>query len=55
VALREEKIQIPFIFFSSNLVNQGGENGFKYDNVFYITKEAGLDEVKKVVGKFMPK
>ncbi|APJ04601.1 response regulator [Silvanigrella aquatica] len=54
VALREEKIQTPFIFFSSNLVNQGGENGFKYDNVFYITKEAGLDEVKKVVGKFMP-
>ncbi|WGL60860.1 response regulator [Pigmentibacter sp. JX0631] len=55
VALREEKIQTPFIFFSSNLVNQGGENGFKYDNVFYITKEAGLDEVKKVVSKFMPK
>ena len=55
VALREEKIQIPFIFFSSNLVNQNGENGFKYENVFYITKEAGLDEVKKVVGKFMPK
>ena len=55
VALREEKIQTPFIFFSSNLVNQGGENGFKYENVFYITKEAGLDEVKKAVAKFMPK
>ncbi len=54
VALREEKILTPFIFFSSNLVNQGGENGFKYDNVFYITKEAGLDEVKKLVAKFMP-
>lgn len=55
VALREEKIQTPFIFFSSNLVDQGnGENGFKYDNVFYITKEAGLEEVKKLVAKFMP-
>jgi len=54
VALREEKILTPFIFFSSNLVNQGGENGFKYDNVFYVTKEAGLDEVKKLVAKYMP-
>lgn len=54
VALREEKILTPFIFFSSNLVNQGDENGFKYDNVFYITKEAGLDEVKKLVARFMP-
>ncbi len=53
VALREEKIQTPFIFFSSNLVDKG-ENGFKYENVFYLTKEAGLDELKKIVGKCMP-
>jgi CheY-like chemotaxis protein len=53
VALREEKIQTPFIFFSSNLVDKG-DNGFKYDNVFYLTKEAGLEELKKLVGKCMP-
>jgi CheY-like chemotaxis protein len=53
VALRQEKNQTPFIFFSSNLVDQG-QNGFKYDNVFYLTKEAGLEEVKKLVSKFMP-
>lgn len=53
VALREERILTPFIFFSSNLVNQNDENGFKYDNVFYVTKETGLDEVKKLVARFM--
>ena len=53
VALREEKVQIPFIFFSSNIVDKG-EGGFKYENVFYLTKESGLEELKKLVGKCMP-
>ena len=53
VALREERVQTSFIFFSSNIVDKG-ENGFKYENVFYLTKEAGLDELKKIVSKCMP-
>ncbi|KAB8028050.1 response regulator [Fluviispira multicolorata] len=53
VALREEKINTPFIFFSSNIVDQG-DGGFKYENVFYMTKESGLDELKKIVARFMP-
>lgn len=53
VALREEKIEIPFIFFSSNLVDKG-DNSFKYNNVFYLTKEEGLEELKKLVSKCMP-
>jgi CheY-like chemotaxis protein len=50
VALREEKIQTPFIFFSSNLVEQNN-NGFRYENVFYLTKESGLDELKNLVSR----
>lgn len=53
VALREEKIQTPFIFFSSNLV-QKENDGFKYENVSYLTKEAGLEELKKQIQLFLP-
>ncbi|MES2614937.1 MAG: response regulator [Bdellovibrionota bacterium] len=53
VALREAKMQIPFIFFSSNIIDKG-EGGFKYENVYYLTKESGLEELKKLVGQCMP-
>lgn len=52
VALREAKIQTPFIFFSSNLV-QKENDGFKYENVSYLTKEAGLEELKKIIQNFL--
>jgi CheY-like chemotaxis protein len=54
VALREANVQLPFIFFSSNLVEQGQQGeGFRYEGVHYLTKESGLDELKSIIGIVM--
>jgi CheY-like chemotaxis protein/signal transduction histidine kinase len=54
VALREANVQLPFIFFSSNLVEQGQQGeGFRYEGVHYLTKESGLEELKSIIGSVM--
>lgn len=53
VALRELKVELPFVFFSSNLVDSGSQSTFKDDKVFYLTKESGMDDLKALVLKYM--
>ncbi len=53
VGLREIDVQLPFIFFSSNLVDSGQSGQFKDDNVYYLTKESGMEELKFLVQQFM--
>jgi CheY-like chemotaxis protein len=52
VSLRESKITTPFIFFSSNLVPEKDDK-FNGDDVYFIPKDAGLNELKKMILKFM--
>jgi CheY-like chemotaxis protein len=53
IALREADVQMPFIFFSSNLVDQGQNSDFRYKNVYYLTKESGLEDLKRIVNTLM--
>ncbi|MBX9704172.1 MAG: response regulator, partial [Silvanigrellaceae bacterium] len=48
IALRDRQVSMPFIFFSSNLIEKK-RGDFEYENVYYLTKDEGLDKLKKVI------
>ena len=48
--IRKLGFTLPFIFFSSNLMNPENEGEqLRDENVYYLTKDSGLETLKQVV------
>ena len=55
LALHDANVELPFVFFSSNLIDPDQSQDFSGDHVHYLTKEAGLEELKTLVARYIIK